>query len=179
MFKIFPGFHLVEEYQRKRKERRLADDQTLSKTIKIIAAVAISLILWLLPTESFGIEGLTYVEQRVIAVFAFATLMWIFEAVPAWVTSVIVMVVLLFTSSDSALWLFREGYDAEALGKLIKYKSIIYCFADPIIMLFLGGFILAIAATKTGMDCALAKVMLKPFGTQCLPSRCRGIMIFS
>ena len=166
MFKIFPGFHLVEEYQRKRKERRLADDQTLSKTIKIIAAVAISLILWLLPTESFGIEGLTYVEQRVIAVFAFATLMWIFEAVPAWVTSVIVMVVLLFTSSDSALWLFREGYDAEALGKLIKYKSIIYCFADPIIMLFLGGFILAIAATKTGMDCALAKVMLKPFGTQ-------------
>ena len=166
MFKIFPGFHLVEEYQKKRKERRLADDQTLSKTIKIIAAVGISLILWLLPTESFGIEGLTYVEQRVIAVFAFATLMWIFEAVPAWVTSVIVMVVLLFTASDSALWLFREGYDAEALGKLIKYKSIVYCFADPIIMLFLGGFVLAIAATKTGMDSALAKVMLKPFGTQ-------------
>ena len=166
MFKIFPGFHLVEEYQKKRKERRLADDQTLSKTIKIIAAVGISLILWLLPTESFGIEGLTYVEQRVIAVFAFATLMWIFEAVPAWVTSVIVMVVLLFTASDSALWLFKEGYDAEQLGKLIKYKSIVYCFADPIIMLFLGGFILAIAATKTGMDSALAKVMLKPFGTQ-------------
>ncbi|MBQ5819350.1 MAG: SLC13/DASS family transporter [Bacteroides sp.] len=166
MFKIFPGFHLVEEYQRKRKERRLADDQTLSKTIKILVAVGLSLILWLLPTESFGIEGLTYVEQRVIAVFAFATLMWIFEAVPAWVTSVIVMVVLLFTASDSALWLFREGYDAEALGKLIKYKSIVYCFADPIIMLFLGGFVLAIAATKTGMDSALAKVMLKPFGTQ-------------
>ena len=166
MFKFFPGFHLLEEYQNNRKERRLADDQTLSKTIKIIAAVGISLILWLLPTDSFGIEGLTYVEQRVIAVFAFATLMWIFEAVPAWVTSVIVMVVLLFTASDSALWLFREGYDAEALGKLIKYKSIVYCFADPIIMLFLGGFILAIAATKTGMDSALAKVMLKPFGTQ-------------
>ena len=114
MFKIFPGFHLVEEYQKKRKERRLADDQTLSKTIKIIAAVGISLILWLLPTDSFGIEGLTYVEQRVIAVFAFATLMWIFEAVPAWVTSVIVMVVLLFTASDSALWLFKEGYEPEA-----------------------------------------------------------------
>ena len=166
MFKIFRGFHLVEEYQKKKKERRLSDDKALSQTIKIIAAVGISLILWLLPTESFGIEGLTYVEQRVIAVFAFATLMWIFEAVPAWVTSVIVMVVLLFTASDSALWLFKEGYDAEQLGKLIKYKSIVYCFADPIIMLFLGGFILAIAATKIGMDSALAKVMLKPFGTQ-------------
>ena len=32
-------------------------------------------------------------------------------------------------------------------------------------MLFLGGFILAIAATKTGMDGALARILLKPFGT--------------
>ena len=150
MFKIFPGFNLVEEYQKKKKERRLSDDQTLSRTIKLLVAVGVSLLLWLLPTETFGIEGLTFVEQRVIAVFAFATLMWIFEAVPAWVTSVIVMVVLLFTASDSALWIFKEGYDANQLGTLIKYKSIVYCFADPIIMLFLGGFVLAIAATKTG-----------------------------
>ena len=166
MFKIFPGYNLVEEYQRKRKERRLADDQTLPKTIKILSAIGISLVLWLLPTDFFGIEGLTIVEQRVIAVFAFATLMWIFEAIPAWVTSVIVMVILLFTSSNSALWFFKEGYEVQQLGKLINYTSLIYCFADPIIMLFLGGFILAIAATKTGMDAALAKVMLKPFGTQ-------------
>ena len=124
MFKIFPGFHLVEEYQKKRKERRLSDDNTLSNIIKILVAVGVSLLLWLLPTDSFGITGLTLVEQRVIAVFAFATLMWIFEAVPAWVTSVIVMVILLFTTSDSALWLFKEGYDAEQLGTLIKYKSI-------------------------------------------------------
>ena len=142
---------MVEEYQRKRKERRLADDQTLSKTIKILVAVGVSLILWLLSTDSFGIDGLTYVEQRVIAVFAFATLMWIFEAVPAWVTSVIVMVVLLFTASDSALWLFREGYDAQQLGTLIKYKSIVYCFADPTIMLSWVVSFLAIAATKTGL----------------------------
>jgi sodium-dependent dicarboxylate transporter 2/3/5 len=38
------------------------------------------------------------------------------------------------------------------------------CFADPVIMLFIGGFILAIAATKTGLDAQLAKVLLKPFG---------------
>ena len=31
-------------------------------------------------------------------------------------------------------------------------------------MLFLGGFILAIAATKVGMDVQLARVLLKPFG---------------
>jgi sodium-dependent dicarboxylate transporter 2/3/5 len=37
-------------------------------------------------------------------------------------------------------------------------------FADPVIMLFLGGFVLAIAASKVGLDLTLAKVMLKPFG---------------
>ena len=60
----------------------------------------------------------------------------------------VIVVILLFTASDSALWLFKEGYDAEQLGTLIKYKSIVYCFADPIIILFLGGFFLADAATK-------------------------------
>ena len=32
-------------------------------------------------------------------------------------------------------------------------------------MLFIGGFILAIAATKSGLDVLLARVMLRPFGT--------------
>ncbi|MDE6509510.1 MAG: SLC13 family permease, partial [Muribaculaceae bacterium] len=40
------------------------------------------------------------------------------------------------------------------------------CFADPTIMLFIGGFIIAIAATKSGLDVKLAKTMLKPFGTK-------------
>ena len=33
-------------------------------------------------------------------------------------------------------------------------------------MLFIGGFILAIAAGKTGIDAHLAKVLLKPFGSK-------------
>ena len=49
---------------------------------------------------------------------------------------------------------------AEELGQTVKYKSILHCFADPIIMLFIGGFILAIAATKSGLDVLLARVML-------------------
>ena len=40
------------------------------------------------------------------------------------------------------------------------------CFADPVIMLFIGGFVLAIAAAKTGLDAQLAKVLLKPFGSK-------------
>ena len=38
------------------------------------------------------------------------------------------------------------------------------CFADPTIILFLGGFVLAIAATKSGLDVMMAKTLIAPFG---------------
>lgn len=166
MFKIFHGFHLVEAYQDLKKAKRLSEDRTVSRSIKLGIAILIGLTLWLLPTSFFGVEGLTIIEQRLIAIFAFATLMWVFEAVPAWTTSMLVVGILLFTTSDSSLWLFTKDIPAEELGTAVKYKSIMHCFADPIIMLFIGGFILAIAATKSGLDLLLARVMLRPFGTQ-------------
>ena len=155
---------MVEKYQNRKKDPKYKKSVS-STLIRLAVPIIVSLAILLMPVSAFGIEGLTIIEKRVIAVFVFATLMWILEGVSAWVTSTMVIVLLLFTCSDSALWLFREGYEAEQLGTLIKYNSLLNCYADPIIMLFLGGFILAIAATKTGMDGALARILLKPFGT--------------
>ena len=166
MFKNFRGFHLVEAYHELKQAKRLADDKVFIRIVKLIVAIGISLFLWIIPKENFGIEGLTLIEQRTIAIFVFATLMWVLEAIPAWTTSVTVVVLLLFTTSDSSLWFFREGIAPEVLGTHTSYKALMHCFADPIIMLFIGGFILAIAATKSGLDSMLARVMLKPFGTQ-------------
>lgn len=161
MFKIFTGNDLVEEHHKQKMLKRSLQKNT--RAIKLAIATLIGLVLWNLPASVFGIEGITVVEQRVIAVFCFATLMWIMEAIPSWTTSVAIIVVLLFACSDSSLnWLI--DYEPESLGTLISYKRIMACFADPIIMLFIGGFILAIAATKTGLDVMLAKVMLAPFG---------------
>ena len=166
MFKRFHGSHLMEALQRQKLHRLMSTEFLASRLTKILIASITMIVLWAIPTTSFGIEGLTLVEQRVIAIFAFATLMWVFNAIPAWTTSTFVVVLLLFATSDSSLWFFRDGIDPEVLGKLTSYKSLMACFADPIIMLFIGGFIIAIAATKTGLDVKLAKVMLKPFGTQ-------------
>jgi len=69
---------------------------------------------------------------------------------------------LLFCSDSGVKWLC----DPDEVGALLSYKGVMACFADPVIMLFIGGFILAIAATKTGLDAQLAKVLLKPFGTR-------------
>ena len=164
MFKSFLGYQMVEKYQNRKKDPKYKKSVS-STLIRLAVPIIVSLAILLMPVSAFGIEGLTIIEKRVIAVFVFATLMWILEGVSAWVTSTMVIVLLLFTCSDSALWLFREGYEAEQLGTLIKYNSLLNCYADPIIMLFLGGCILAIAATKTGMDGALARILLNPFGT--------------
>ena len=165
MFKMFQGFHLVEAYQDSKKKKRLSQDRNSSRFLKLAVAIIVALVLWLMPTEAFGIEGLTVIEQRVIAIFVLSTLMWILEPVPAWTTSTVAVVLLLFTCSNSSLWLF-DNAPQELLGTPVKYVSILHCYADPIIMLFIGGFILAIAATKTGLDGMLARVLLLPFGKQ-------------
>ncbi len=66
--------------------------------------------------------------------------------------------------SDKGLYLFRLNEGSETFGQLLSYSEIMATFASPIIMLFLGGFFLAMAATKYRLDVNLARVLLKPFG---------------
>jgi sodium-dependent dicarboxylate transporter 2/3/5 len=119
-----------------------------------------TILLWALPVSSFGIEGLTIVQQRMIAIFVFAALMWMFEIIPNWTTSLIVIVLMLLTVSNKGLGFFCKP----EYGTLVDYKSIMASFADPVVMLFMGGFVLAIIASKYGMDAVIAKGLLGLFG---------------
>ena len=120
----------------------------------------VTIFLLAVPTSFFGIEALTATQQRVIALFVFAALMWIFEIIPNWTTSLLVIVLSLLTVSNKGLGFLCTP---EA-GKLVDYKQLMASFADPVVMLFLGGFVLAIMAEKYGLDVTLARVLLKPFG---------------
>ena len=120
----------------------------------------VTIFLWAVPTSFFGIDALTATQQRVIALFVFAALMWIFEIIPNWTTSLLVIVIALLTISDKGLgFLCKPEY-----GQLVGYKSLMSAFADPVVMLFMGGFVLAIMAEKYGLDITLARVLLAPFG---------------
>ena len=131
--------------------------------IKTLIVVLLTFIIWWLPTDAFGIEGLTILQHRVIAIFFFAAAMWITETVPAWVTSVLIIVLMLLTVSNSGITPLVNYIPKE---ELVSYKSIMYTFADQTVMLFLGGFVLAIVASKFGVDVTLARALLKPFGTR-------------
>jgi sodium-dependent dicarboxylate transporter 2/3/5 len=138
---------------------------TKAKFIKFIIASVLAIAALFLPYESLGFDAaspmgiLNPLEIRVIGVFVMAALFWILQPFPIWSTSVLVIVLMIVTMSDSSLTPFRvDGVT------MISHKAIMATFANPIIMLFLGGFFLAAAATKYKMDLNLARVLLKPFG---------------
>ena len=146
----------------------LGHPMNLKRCLSFLVVCVFTFFLALVPTSFYGVNpdtGLpifTLTQQRVIAIFAFTAMMWILEVIPTWTTSVVAIVSILLTTSNKGLGFLMVK---DNLGELTNYKSIMAAFADPVIMLFLGGFVLAFAATKVGLDVQLAKVMLKPFGT--------------
>ena len=120
----------------------------------------LTIVLWVVPVSFDGIEGLTVVQQRVIALFVFAALMWIFEIIPNWTTSLTVITIALLTVSNKGIGFLCDP----KYGQLVSYSRIMSSLADPVVMLFLGGFVLAIMAERYGLDITLARFLLKLFG---------------
>ena len=146
----------------------LGHPMNLRRCLSFLVVCVFTFFLAFVPSSFYGINpetGLpifTLTQQRVIAIFVFTAMMWILEVIPTWTTSVVAIVSILLTTSNKGLGFLIAK---ENVGALTNYKDIMAAFADPVIMLFLGGFVLAFAATKVGLDVQLAKVMLKPFGT--------------
>ncbi|HAS64135.1 MAG TPA: dihydroorotate dehydrogenase [Vibrio sp.] len=132
--------------------------------LKYIIPVVIPLLILLMPLSAFPFEGITILQQRVIAIFLLAALCWVFEPIPIYATSVVIIVLELLMLSDKGIIFLRSDQGEAHFGELLKYNEIMATFASPIIMLFLGGFFLAMAATKYRLDVNLARVLLKPFG---------------
>ncbi|MBA5762995.1 SLC13/DASS family transporter [Vibrio sp. 404] len=132
--------------------------------LKYIIPVVVPLLILLMPLSAFPFEGITVLQQRVIAIFLLAALCWVFEPIPIYATSVVIIVLELLMLSDKGIIFLRADQGEAHFGELLKYNEIMATFASPIIMLFLGGFFLAMAATKYRLDVNLARVLLKPFG---------------
>lgn len=135
------------------------------KWFRLGTSIVLPLIFLLIPTDGYGIEGLTVVQHRVIVLFVIAATFWILEPIPIYATSILVILIELIWISDQGFLPFRNGSE-ESFGQLLSYRAILEVFGSPILILFLGGFFLARAATKYRLDINLARVLLKPMGTK-------------
>jgi sodium-dependent dicarboxylate transporter 2/3/5 len=122
------------------------------KTWGMPLAIIAFIIVMLIP-----MEGLSYPGHAAIALLVFAVIMWATEAHLA-VTSLII----LFIQPIIGV----ESFDAAVVG-----------FANPIIFLMIGGFIIAEAIRKSGLATRLTYAMLNKFGTS--PDRSLFVAVFS
>lgn len=133
--------------------------------IKILVCCLLPLFVWMIPTESFFGGAMTVIQHRVMCIFFLAALLWVLEPVPVFATSILIIALLLISVSNQGLGVFISNLSDKEVAELIPYQAIMNAFSSPIIILFLGGFSLAIAASKYTLDNNLARVLLKPFGS--------------
>ena len=62
MFHIYEGFHLVDAYHKVRHQRKYNPDT--KRAIKIALVAVVTLLLWNMPAEWYGIQNLTVIQQR-------------------------------------------------------------------------------------------------------------------
>ncbi|CCO45172.1 putative SODIUM/DICARBOXYLATE COTRANSPORTER [Vibrio nigripulchritudo SOn1] len=137
-----------------------------SVIIKLAISFALPILVLLIPADAIPIEDLTLIQHRLLAIFLLAALLWVLEPVPVFATSILIIALELVMLSDKGLHLFRNPPSGHELGELLTYTDILGAFSSPIIILFMGGFALAISASKYDLDNNLARVLLKPFGHQ-------------
>lgn len=102
-----------------------------------------------------------------LAIFLLAAFFWMFEPIPIYATSLVVVFLGVVLLSKQGL-IFNTLTAEQALSqynfKLGSAANYVATLADPIIILFLGGFMIADAAVKYDFDKNITRVMMKPFG---------------
>jgi len=110
-------------------------------------ALATCFILYL-----FLPEFIPEVGKRVTAVFLFALLFWAFEIIPLYATSLLVVLFLTLLLS----------HPVDRIGEGLNF--FLLPFSSPVIMLFLGGLVLASCASKHSVDRVFMEKMLSKVG---------------
>lgn len=110
----------------------------------------------------FTFSGLSLAGHVAMSIFLMAAVFWMFETIPIYSTSILVIFsqVLLLSAEGVIDYSSVVSYDPES------YTRFIGTLADPIIILFLGGFILADASVKYDFDKNLTRILLSPFGSR-------------
>ncbi len=141
-----------------------SDSGLKANIIKLFVIAIICAFTYFLPAIMPETLPLTAVQQITLVIFVGAALLWILEPMPVYATSLTIIGSLCIFISDGGLTPVREHLKATDPSHVMKYQQVLNSFSSPVLILFIGGFALAIAATKYKLDINLAKILLKPFG---------------
>lgn len=108
------------------------------------------------------VPGLETPGQRMLSIFLMAIVFWVTEAIPLTATAVLLILLEALLIADGALF-DPTGGNPELMEAALPAASYFAALANPVIILFLGGFMIADGAEKYGLDKNLTAVMLKPF----------------
>ncbi|MGH7892793.1 MAG: SLC13 family permease, partial [Thermodesulfobacteriota bacterium] len=110
----------------------------MNKNLIILISAIVSLaVYFLLPVDKGILKGL--------AILIFVAVLWFTEALPITVTALLVPILAVITG-------------------IFDVKDALSHFANPVIFLFLGGFALAAALHKHGLDRLIAGYIMKAAG---------------
>ncbi|AWE41477.1 MULTISPECIES: DASS family sodium-coupled anion symporter [unclassified Actinobaculum] len=126
-----------------------------------IGGLVIGIIAFLFPFF-IDIPNLAEPGERMLSIFLLAIVFWITEAIPLTATAVLVILLEVLLISQSALS-DPTGGDPELVEAALPAANYFAALANPVIILFLGGFLIAHGAEKYGLDKNIAAVLLRPF----------------
>ena len=105
--------------------------------------------------------GLSLAGHFAMSIFLLAAVFWMFETIPIYSTSILVIL-------SQVTLLSSQGF-IDYTGTVyspLPYTEFLSTLADPIIILFLGGFVLADASVKYDFDKSMTRYLLRPFGSR-------------
>jgi sodium-dependent dicarboxylate transporter 2/3/5 len=107
--------------------------------------------------QSLELPGLGEAGRLTLGIFTVAAILWILEPFPLYVTSFIIVIL-------EVILLGRPGGPLGLDGK--GYAIFLTPFFDPVVVLFLGGFVMARAVKRYGLDERISRGILRRVGTR-------------
>ena len=119
--------------------------------------LAVAAVVFLIP---FVVEfdGLSPAGHRMFAIFLLAIVLWVAEPIPLFSTAVLIIILEILMISDQALVGLPAEYEPRA------FRDYYAALADPVLLLVLGGFFLAMGSSRFQLDRAMGRLLLRPFG---------------
>jgi sodium-dependent dicarboxylate transporter 2/3/5 len=129
----------------------------LRRGLLLAGCLAAALAVVLLLLQQGGLERQA---AFMVGIFVLAALLWVTQALPLFATSLLVIALEIVLLANPGRW---RGLGFER-GPGPGWEDIVNLAADPVLLLFFGGFLLARAAVKEGVDQTVAAAILRPFG---------------